>query len=155
MTELLDGLWRASLWLAVGVALLAVLRPLLVRLGGAGLAYRSWWLLPLLLVALTLPLPQVAVLQQVPTLPLKVMPGALDALSGPSLPWAGLLFALWALGAGIHRGQAVLARTPDQQRCRHDQRSGLHWVSSVLSMANVIGIFTAAATGLPFFIAGR
>lgn len=101
MTELLDGLWRASLWLAVGVALLAVLRPLLVRLGGAGLAYRSWWLLPLLLVALTLPLPQVAVLQQVPTLPLKVMPGALDALSGPSLPWAGLLFALWALGAGI------------------------------------------------------
>ena len=57
--------------------------------------------------------------------------------------------------AGIHRGQAVLARTPDQQRCRHDQRSGLHWVSSVLSMANVIGIFTAAATGLPFFIAGR
>ncbi|MEN5156805.1 TonB family protein [Stenotrophomonas muris] len=101
MTELLDGLWRASLWLAVGVVLLAVLRPLLVRLGGAGLAYRSWWLLPLLLVALTLPLPQVAVLQQVPTLPLKVMPGALDALSGPSLPWAGLLFALWALGAGI------------------------------------------------------
>ena len=49
MTELLDGLWQASLWLAVGVVLLAVLRPLLVRLGGAGLAYRSWWLLPLLL----------------------------------------------------------------------------------------------------------
>ncbi len=101
MTELLDGLWQASLWLAVGVAVLALMRPLLVRLGGAGLAYRSWWLLPLLLVALLLPLPQAALLQQVPTLPLKVMPGAIDALNGPSLPWAGLLFALWALGAGI------------------------------------------------------
>lgn len=101
MTELLDGLWQASLWLAVGVILLAVMRPLLVRMGGAGLAYRSSWLLPMLLVALMLPLPQVALLQQVPTLPLKVMPGAIDALNGPSLPWAGLLFALWALGAGI------------------------------------------------------
>lgn len=101
MTELLDGLWQASLWLAVGVALLTLMRPLLVRLGGAGLAYRSWWLLPMLLVALLLPLPRAALLQQVPTLPLNVMPGAIDALNGPSLPWAGLLFALWALGAGI------------------------------------------------------
>lgn len=101
MTELLDGLWQASLWLAAGVAVLTLMRPLLVRLGGAGLAYRSWWLLPLLLVALLLPLPQAALLQQVPTLPLKVMPGAIDALNGPSLPWAGLLLALWALGMGL------------------------------------------------------
>ncbi|KOO82524.1 TonB family protein [Stenotrophomonas pavanii] len=101
MTELLDGLWQASLWLAVGVALLALMRPLLVRLGGAGLAYRSWWLLPMLLVALLLPLPRAALLQQVPTLPLKVMPGAIDALNGPSLPWAGLLLALWAMGMGL------------------------------------------------------
>ncbi|WP_414612856.1 M56 family metallopeptidase [Stenotrophomonas pavanii] len=101
MTELLDGLWQASLWLAVGVAVLTLMRPLLVRLGGAGLAYRSWWLLPLLLVALLLPLPRAALLQQVPTLPLKVMPGAIDALNGPSLPWAGLLLALWALGMGL------------------------------------------------------
>ena len=36
MTELLDGLWQASLWLALGVVVLAVLRPLLVRLGGVG-----------------------------------------------------------------------------------------------------------------------
>ncbi len=54
MNELLDGLWRASLWLALGVILLATVRPLLVRLGGAGLVYRSWWLLPLLLAALLL-----------------------------------------------------------------------------------------------------
>ena len=101
MNELLDGLWRASLWLAAGAVLLAALRPLLVRLGGAGLAYRSWWLLPLLLVALLLPLPQVALLQQVPTLPLRVVPGALDGVAGQSLPWVGLLLAAWALGAGI------------------------------------------------------
>ncbi|WP_459041220.1 M56 family metallopeptidase [Stenotrophomonas sp. PSU-St19] len=101
MTELLDGLWRASLWLAVGVVLLAVLRPLLVRLGGVALAYRSWWLLPMLLVALMLPLPQVVVLQQVPTLPLKVLPGAIDGVAGQSLPWAGVLLALWALGMGF------------------------------------------------------
>lgn len=101
MTELLDGLWQASLWLAAGVAVLTLMRPLLVRLGGAGLAYRSWWLLPMLLVALLLPLPRAALLQQVPTLPLKVMPGAIDALNAPSLPWAGLLFALWAMGMGL------------------------------------------------------
>lgn len=101
MTELLDGLWQASLWLAVGVVLLAMLRPLLVRMGGAGLAYRSWWLLPMLLVALMLPLPQVALLQQVPTLPLKVMPGATDGGAGGSVPGAGLLLLAWALGMGL------------------------------------------------------
>ncbi|HIE5098471.1 TonB family protein [Stenotrophomonas maltophilia] len=101
MNELLAGLCQASLWLAVGVALLAALRPLLVRLGGAALAYRSWWLLPLLLVALRLPLPQVALLQQMPTLPLNVVPGAVDGVAGASLPWAGLLLVAWALGAGL------------------------------------------------------
>ncbi len=101
MTELLNGVWQASLWLAVGAVLLAVMRPLLVRLGGAGLAYRSWWLLPMLLLALMLPLPQVALLQQVPTLPLKVLPGAIDGAAGQSLPWAGLLLAFWAVGMGL------------------------------------------------------
>ncbi|HFF5944584.1 MULTISPECIES: TonB family protein [Stenotrophomonas] len=99
MTELLDGLWQASLWLAVGVVVLAVLRPLLVRLGGVALAYRSWWLLPLLLLALMLPLPQVALLEHVPTLPLKVVPGAVEGMAGQSLPWAGLLLLAWMMGA--------------------------------------------------------
>ncbi|WQI20226.1 TonB family protein [Stenotrophomonas maltophilia] len=99
MTELLNGVWQASLWLAVGVVLLAVMRPLLVRLGGAGLAYRSWWLLPMLLLALMLPLPQVALLEHVPTLPLKVVPGAVEGMAGQSLPWAGLLLLAWTLGA--------------------------------------------------------
>ncbi|MDT3432263.1 TonB family protein [Stenotrophomonas maltophilia] len=101
MTELLGGLWQASVWLAMGVILLAVLRPLLVWMGGAGLAYRSWWLLPMLLVTLLLPLPQAALLQHVPTVPLKVEPGAVNGLAGPSLPWAPLLLLAWALGMGI------------------------------------------------------
>ncbi len=99
MTELLDGLWQASLWLAVGVVVLAVLRPLLVRLGGVALAYRSWWLLPLLGASLLLPLPQVALLEHMPTLPLKVVPGAVEGMAGQSLPWAGLLLLAWTLGA--------------------------------------------------------
>ncbi|AWT16034.1 MULTISPECIES: M56 family metallopeptidase [Stenotrophomonas] len=99
MTELLNGVWQASLWLAVGVVLLAVMRPLLVRLGGVALAYRSWWLLPMLLLALMLPLPQVALLEHVPTLPLKVVPGAVEGMAGQSLPWAGLLLLAWTLGA--------------------------------------------------------
>ncbi|CAM4425625.1 M56 family metallopeptidase [Stenotrophomonas indicatrix] len=101
MNELLDGLWQASLWLAVGVVLLAVTRPLLVRLGGAGLAYRSWWLLPLLLATLLIPLPQVALLQHVPTLPLKVVPEAVEGLPASSLQWPLLLLLAWALGASL------------------------------------------------------
>lgn len=101
MNELLDGLWQASLWLAVGVILLAVTRPLLVRLGGAGLAYRSWWLLPLMLATLLIPLPQVALLQHVPTLPLKVVPEAVDSLPTASLQWPLLLLVVWALGASL------------------------------------------------------
>lgn len=55
----------------------------------------------MLLLALMLPLPQVALLQQVPTLPLKVLPGAIDGAAGQSLPWAGLLLAFWAVGTGL------------------------------------------------------
>lgn len=55
----------------------------------------------MVLLALMLPLPQVALLQQVPTLPLKVLPGAIDGAVGQSLPWAGLLLAFWAVGTGL------------------------------------------------------
>ncbi len=65
----------------------------------------------MLLVALMLPLPQVALLQQVPTLPLKVMPGALDSVAGHSLSWAGLLFAV-----GTGRGICLLRDLHAQRR---------------------------------------
>ncbi|MGE8249261.1 MAG: peptidase, partial [Stenotrophomonas bentonitica] len=61
MTELLDGLLQASVWLSLATLVLAAARPLLLRLGGAALAYRSWWLLPLMLVAPYLPLPRLPV----------------------------------------------------------------------------------------------
>ncbi|HDS1510551.1 TonB family protein [Stenotrophomonas maltophilia] len=125
MTELLNGVWQASLWLAVGAVLLAVMRPLLVRLGGAGLAYRSWWLLPMLGASLLLPLPQVALLEHVPTLPLKVVPGAVEGMAGQSLPWAGLLLLAWTLGAVLCllrdlRAQRRFERGMGQLRARAD-----------------------------------
>ena len=113
MNELLDGLWQASLWLALGVLLLAAARPLLVKLGGAELAYRSWWLLPLLLVALLLPLPALRalpVLQHVPTLPLKVVPGTVEGVTAQLPMWPWLLALVWALGAGLHLARELRAQ---------------------------------------------
>lgn len=103
MNELLDGLWRASIWLALGVVLLAAARPLLVGLGGATLAYRSWWLLPLTGLALLLPLPALPVLQHVPTLPMTVAPASVEGVPGAASGalWAPVLTLLWALGAGL------------------------------------------------------
>ncbi|AWH54543.1 peptidase [Stenotrophomonas sp. ESTM1D_MKCIP4_1] len=101
MNELLEGLWRASLWLAMGVLLLAAVRPLLVKLGGAGLAYRSWWLLPLLLMAVLLPLPVLPALQHVPTLPLKVVPMGVEGVPAQLPMWPWLLALAWATGAGL------------------------------------------------------
>ena len=113
MNELLDGLWQASLWLALGVLLLAAARPLLVKLGGAELAYRSWWLLPLLLVALLLPVPALRalpVLQHVPTLPLKVVPGTVEGVTAQLPMWPWLLALVWGLGAGLHLARELRAQ---------------------------------------------
>lgn len=99
MTELLAALGWASVWLAVGVVLLALLRPLLLRLGGAPLVYRAWWVVPLVLLALHLPLP---VLPTTVTLPLLAKAGAWAepaATAATSRVWPALLAALWALGA--------------------------------------------------------
>lgn len=114
MTELLQGMLLASMWLAIGAMLLAALRPLLRRLGGAPLVYRSWWLLPLVLLAPLLPLPGVPLDEPTPVHALG------SALRAPVLPtdavlWPALLVALWAAGAllaGIRqwRGQRRFER---------------------------------------------
>lgn len=114
MTELLQGMLLASMWLAIGAMLLAALRPLLRRLGGAPLVYRSWWLLPLVLLAPLLPLPGVPLDEATPVHALG------SALRAPVLPtdavlWPALLVALWAAGAllaGIRqwRGQRRFER---------------------------------------------
>ncbi len=101
MSEVLDSVWRASVWLALAVILLAAMRPLLLRLGGPSLAYRSWWLLPLLLAGLLLPLPALPLLQHVPTLPLNVMPVAPEGESTPLLRWPQWLLLAWMLGVAI------------------------------------------------------
>ncbi|MGL4691135.1 MAG: peptidase, partial [Stenotrophomonas maltophilia] len=68
MSELLDGLLQASVWLALAAVVLAAARPLLLRLGGAALAYRSWWLLPLVLIAAYLPLPRLPITETAPVM---------------------------------------------------------------------------------------
>ncbi|AWH22560.1 TonB family protein [Stenotrophomonas sp. ZAC14D2_NAIMI4_6] len=115
MNELLDGLWQASLGLALGVLLLAAARPVLVALGGAELAYRSWWLLPLLLLALLLPVPALPVLQHVPTLPFKVVPGTLEGPAAQLPLWLWLLAVAWALGAGLQLLRALRAQRRFEQ----------------------------------------
>ncbi len=98
MFELLDGLLLASVWLAVATLVLATARPLLLRLGGAALAYRSWWLLPLLLVAPYLPLPWLPVTG---TATVMVMASALraPAVAADASQWPLLLLTVWLLGA--------------------------------------------------------
>lgn len=105
MTEVLDGLLQASVWLSVATLVLAAARPLLLRLGGAALAYRSWWLLPLTLVAPYLPLPRLSITE---TAPVMVMASALRAPAVPTdaSQWPLLLLTVWLLGA---MGTACLA----------------------------------------------
>jgi len=98
MTDLITLMLQASVWLALAVLLLAGARPLLLRLGGAALAYRSWWLLPLVLAALCLPLPS-APMADAPS-----MRVIASALRGPVMPpeaavWPVLLLAVWLAGA--------------------------------------------------------
>ncbi|MHC9016370.1 TonB family protein [Stenotrophomonas bentonitica] len=100
MTELLDGLLQASVWLSLATLVLAAARPLLLRLGGAALAYRSWWLLPLMLVAPYLPLPRLPMTE---TDPVMVMASALraPAVLTDASQWPLLLLTVWLLGAVV------------------------------------------------------
>ncbi len=98
MTELLQGVLLASMWVSIAVVLLAALRPLLRRLGGAPLVYRSWWLLPLVMLAPRLPLPRVPLVEATPV---HALGAALRAsvLPADAVLWPTLLVALWAAGA--------------------------------------------------------
>ena len=114
MTELLQGVLLASMWVSIAVVLLAALRPLLRRLGGAPLVYRSWWLLPLVMLAPLLPLPGVPLVEATPA---HALGAALRArvLPADAVLWPTLLVALWAAGAllaGIRqwRGQRRFER---------------------------------------------
>jgi len=114
MTELLDGLLQASVWLALAALVVAAARPVLLRLGGAALAYRSWWVLPLMLVVPCLPLPRLPITE---TEPVMVMASALRAPAVPSdaSQWPLLLMTMWLLGAVAMAGLSWRA----QRRFEH------------------------------------
>ncbi len=95
---LIHVLLQASLWLAVAVVLLALVRPLLLRLGGAPLAYRSWWLLPLVLVTPYLPLPTLPVDGALPVSGLIALPGIVTHDGADAPGWPLLLAAVWSGG---------------------------------------------------------
>jgi len=98
MAESLNVLLQASVWLAITVVLLAALRPLLLALGGAALVYRSWWCVPVLLLALHLPLPMGPMVDALPVLAAAVAWTAPVVVpAAPAWPW--LLLLAWALGA--------------------------------------------------------
>lgn len=99
MSGLLQLMLTASIWLSIGVLLLAAIRPLLLALGGAGLVYRSWWLLSLVLLALCLPVPALPMSEALPALNHIVARGmpVADAVVPPGWPMA--LAWLWMVGA--------------------------------------------------------
>lgn len=117
MTSLLQVLLLTSAWGSIAVLLIAMARPLLKRLGGAAVVYRSWWMLPLALLAPLLPVPAVAVIDAAPVRAFGT------ALTAPLLPadaplWPALLVAVWLAGAF---GVAVLQI---RAQCRFVQAMG-------------------------------
>lgn len=97
MTELLNALLQASVWATLGVLIIAGMRPLLLRLGGAALVYRSWWLMPLLLVAQGLPLPHLPMVDAAPVLAMgSVVRSATLPAAVPG--WPSVLLVVWLTG---------------------------------------------------------
>lgn len=97
MTELLNALLQASVWATLGVLIIAGTRPLLLRLGGAALVYRSWWLMPLLLVAQGLPLPHLPMVDAAPVLAMgSVVRSATLPAAVPG--WPSVLLVVWLTG---------------------------------------------------------
>ena len=141
MSELLGDLCRISLWLAFAVLLLAAVRPVLLHLGGAALAYRSWSLLPLLVVALLLPLPAVSALQHLPSLPLQAVPVAIDVL--PLLPWSSVLLLAWAAGAGVRLLRDLAAQRRFERGMGHlrPRRDGSWQASGDPGLPALVGLW--------------
>lgn len=98
MSELIDGLLRATLWMSLGVMLLAGARPLLLKLGGPALAYRSWWLLPLLLLAVVMPLPRLSPLDGLALQVLPQLSTRASTAGHAAVDWRAVLIWLWGAG---------------------------------------------------------
>lgn len=101
LAEWLDGVLHAALWLTALIPLLALLRPLLLRLGGPNTVYAAWVLLPLAVLGSLWPWSVPATLHAWQL----NLPSPTPWLGSPSAPaatgpeWMVLLAAVWALGA--------------------------------------------------------
>ena len=82
--------------------LILLLRPVLRRLGGAGLVYASWWLLPLTLLASVLPRPAMHTpVFSVPLAAIVATSSSTAASEGQSLTQATLWLVVWGAGAAL------------------------------------------------------
>lgn len=130
MSELIDNLLRASVWLAIAVLVLAALRPLMLRLGGPLLAYRSWLLVPLLLLAPLLPQPLAPHAAAVPVLTLPPLRSVAEASTGSAFPWQMLLLC-WAAGVALCAVRAWRAQRRFEHALGHLQpRADGSWQAS-------------------------
>lgn len=103
MSDVLQELLVTTFWATVALLLIVAVRPLLRRLGGAALVYRSWWLLPLVMLAPALPTPVLPALGTEPVLALGAALHAPIPAAGASR-WPMLLAVLWLSGVA---GMAV------------------------------------------------
>lgn len=152
MSEWLEGLLQASAWATLAILLLAAVRPLLWRLGGAALVYRSWWVLPLVLFVPALPSPGPALADSGPVLALGM------ALRAPAVPsdaavWPLALMAAWAAGAlwvgGVQwRGQRRFERALGALQPRHD---GSWQASGDPGLPALVGLFAPRVVVGPDF----
>ncbi|MDR7268587.1 beta-lactamase regulating signal transducer with metallopeptidase domain [Pelomonas saccharophila] len=104
MNRLLEILVYQTLLFSAGVALLALLRPLLLRSLGAGATYMAWLLVPLLMASPLLPVPAAALPAptaapvKLVTLVDQALPALQPAQAAPSVAALAWLLA-WAAGA--------------------------------------------------------
>lgn len=110
MNELADLLLRATVWMTIASVLLACLRPLLLRLGGAALAYRSWVLIPLLLLAVVLPLPPLVGVEGIPLPTLVALPSVAAGVQAFSLDGMSVLLFAWGAGVAVMLARACIAQ---------------------------------------------
>ena len=138
---ILSTLMRQTLLLSLACALLLHLRGSLRRHFGAGIAYASWALVPLVLLIGSLPAqaPVRAVVapwvQQVSSL------GQAAPLTAPILPsHAAAWLALWVIGAGC----VLLYMARQQWRLQRSlQREGEHWIGDDEQGPALIGLWPA------------
>jgi bla regulator protein BlaR1 len=99
-TDLLAMLLRTALAASAAIVVVLSLRRLVRRRAGAGIAYQTWLLVPVAIVAAALPsittrAPAVMILAKAFSAPASVAPRQMP------LDWSWLVLLIWAAGAGV------------------------------------------------------